>query len=189
MEKFIDVVGYEGKYLVSNLGRVLSVKRTVIGRNGAEYTIKERFLKPKLDRYGYLICGLSSNSKTKTTTVHRLVAKAFLEQPEGKNCVNHKNGIKTDNRVENLEWVTISENNKHSYQVLGRKPNWNRVGTSGEGAIRNKKVRMIMPNGEYKDFYSVVNAVSETGISMPVIKRITGGRQKQTRYGIIFKYI
>lgn len=70
---------------------------------------------------GYFQIGLYKNNVRYFIGVHRLVAEAFIPNPNNKTCINHKNGIRTDNRVENLEWVTYSENMKHSYSVLKRK--------------------------------------------------------------------
>jgi hypothetical protein len=81
----------------------------------------KRFLSTPIDNNGYARFGIYLNGKVKRFTVHRLVAAAFIENPEKKPCVNHKNGEKYDNNVENLEWVTFKENNHHAMHVLGRK--------------------------------------------------------------------
>lgn len=95
-------------YEVSNLGRVKSHKKWNDGK-------QERFLKPKLENTGYLKICLNKNNKTKYFYIHRLVLLCFI----GKNkfSVNHKNGIKTDNKLTNLEYATHSENMKHSFKM------------------------------------------------------------------------
>lgn len=102
MEVWKDVTGYEGMYKISNKGQVYSVRRDIM-------------LKPKTDRYGYYVVGLW-NGKLVHRTVHRLVAQEFLDRPEGKNVVNHKDMNKKNNYVDNLEWVTAKENTKHAYE-------------------------------------------------------------------------
>jgi len=104
-EIFKDIKGYESLYQISNLGRIKSLKFN-----------KEKILIPNKKRKGYLSI-LLYNKGLKGYYIHRLVAKAFISNPENKPCINHKNGIKSDNRIENLEWVTYSENNKHAYKI------------------------------------------------------------------------
>lgn len=105
-----DVVGYEGLYQVSNIGRVKSLPR-----NG---TIKEeRILKPRITKNGYLYVHLRNGSISKYVKVHKMVAVAFIPNPENKPQINHINGIKTDNRVDNLEWNTASENMLHAIKL------------------------------------------------------------------------
>lgn len=108
-----SVVGYEGLYEVSSLGNLKSLDR-VKGMYGQLKNYKGRDLKPNSNK-GYLKQILHKDGERKYAQVHRLVAIAFLPNPENKQEVNHKNGIKTDNRVDNLEWVTTSENQKHAY--------------------------------------------------------------------------
>lgn len=116
MEIWKDVVGYEGYYEVSSLGRVRSVDRYV--NTGIRYNDiklhRGRMLKLNLKRMGYLTADLCKGNRVKTLFVHRLVASAFIPSVEGKNYVNHKNLNKLDNRVENLEWVTPKENSHHA---------------------------------------------------------------------------
>lgn len=116
MEIWKDIEGYEGLYQVSNLGNVkrLPKKNTIANKLRAE-----RILVPHIvNKYYYVVL---SNRKPKTFKLSRIVAKAFIPNPENKPQVNHKNGIKTDDRVENLEWNTASENQRHSIDVLGKK--------------------------------------------------------------------
>lgn len=116
-----DIDGFEGLYQISSLGRIKSLAREV--PFGGKYRkVEEVVLKRHFSRTGYEKAALGYGGKKIHTSVHRLVAKHFIPNPDNKPQVNHKNGIKSDNRVENLEWVTNSENIKHSFTDLKRKP-------------------------------------------------------------------
>lgn len=108
-----DIVGYEGLYQVSNLGRVKSLSK---------YDRLNRFHPEKMKSQvnngtGYLIVNLKHNGAQKMKTVHRLVAEHFIQNPLGLSDVNHKDGDKTNNRIDNLEWCTHAENVKHAVDI------------------------------------------------------------------------
>ena len=113
-EIWADIVGYEGYYKISNFGNVKSCKRIIQhGLGNADRVIESRIIKPYDDNHGYHLVSLSKDGKVKKHKVHRLVAKAFIPNPKNKPTVNHKNEIRTDNHVDNLEWATYKENNNH----------------------------------------------------------------------------
>lgn len=125
-----DITGYEGLYQISNNGNVKSL--------GNNKTKKEKILKPSVDGDGYLFVKLCKNRKLKYFKVHRLVAQAFISNPNNLPQVNHKNEIKDDNRLENLEWCDAKYNinygtrtervaEKKSKQVLQIDKNTNEV--------------------------------------------------------------
>lgn len=112
-ETWQPIDGFEGIYEISNLGEVKSLERTIsyINRWGTETsrTFPSCILKPSLDKDGYLYVTFKINGKQFHKRVHRLIAEAFIPNPEGKPTVNHKNHIRNDNRIENLEWATYDE--------------------------------------------------------------------------------
>ncbi len=126
-----DIPNYEGIYQASNLGRIKSLKRKVkifytkLNKEAFK-TQKERILKPRKSKLGYLDVCLCVDNKTKLEFVHRLVALTFLEHSETNNTVNHINGCKSDNYVSNLEWLSLSDNQKHSYKT-GLRKHWTQI--------------------------------------------------------------
>lgn len=114
MEEWKDILGYEGYYRVSNLGSVKALARNVIYATGVVHAFKERIICVNLKRTGYFNVALCRDGKCKTFLLHRLVATAFLDRDNDSQNVNHRNGVKTDNRAVNLEWVTPSQNTQHA---------------------------------------------------------------------------
>lgn len=115
METWKDVEGYEGLYQVSDEGRVKSLKKRFGRQEG------ERIMKPSMEWCGYMRLGLTKDGKARIFAVHRLVAKAFIPNPENKPVINHIDGNRANNRVENLEWATYKENSNVSKKLKSSK--------------------------------------------------------------------
>lgn len=117
IEEWRDVIGFEGAYQISNLGRVRSLDREIPYVNNGTPAIlhyKGKVLKPKPDRDGYPRVSLKFGEKIKLAGIHRLVAQAFLPNPDNLPCVNHKDYHRDNNCVDNLEWCTVDYNNHYS---------------------------------------------------------------------------
>lgn len=118
MDLWKDIPGFEGLYQANVNGEIRSLDH--IRKNGTnKYEQKGKMLKVNKNPNGYLQIRLSKNGKAKTYRVNRLIALTFIENPLNKETVNHKNGNKLDNRVENLEWATRKEQTRHMHEVLG----------------------------------------------------------------------
>ncbi len=114
-EIWLSVVGYEDNYEISNYGNLRSKDREIERNKQGNFQKDGELRQPHFTPAGYLRVMLSKNGESKNYFIHRLVAEAFLENPKNKPMINHKNSIRCDNRLENLEWVTASENLQHAY--------------------------------------------------------------------------
>lgn len=147
-EVWKDVKGYEGLYKVSNLGRIKSLNYRGLG--------KEQIIKQSLTPYGYLSVVLNK----KTHLAHRIVAQAFIDNPENLPQINHKDEVKTNNSVYNLEWCTAEYNCKYSHNPEKHK----------------KPVVAMKKDGELEFYSSVTEAAETLGITYNSITMALKGR-------------
>lgn len=182
-----DIPGYEGCYQVSNLGNIKSLKRTVNTLFGRPKVQDEFiFLKENL-KGGYLGVNLSNNGSVKKMKIHRLVAMAFISNPENKKCVNHIDGNKQNNHIENLEWVTYKENSVHASNIGLSSTYWS--GKGGKGYFANMKINQYDLNMNFiKTHDSATLASKEVGIDKSCIIRAANGKIKQSK-GFRWKYV
>ena len=167
MEHWKSIAGYEGLYEVSDLGRVKSLK---FG--------KEKILKPRETHGGYLKVALCKDGKVEQSKIHRLVAKAFIQNPNNLDTVNHKDEVKTNNNVSNLEWMSMRDNINY--------------GTRNKRAAESlsKKVQMLdKSTGELlATFPSTHEAERVTGIAQSSISKCCKGKRKYAG-GYVWRYI
>jgi len=178
-----DVVGYEGYYKVSNMGNVKSIDRYVKHSiTGLPTKRKGKTLKANIN-HGYQEINLSKLGVIKDAKISRLVAIAFIPNPENKATVNHKNGIRNDDRVENLEWNTQQENNIHAYKVLKRKSAFQ--GRFGELNYSAKKIKCTTTD---EVFTTMKEACEKYELDMSSVVKICKGKRKSTK-GLVFQYV
>lgn len=150
MELWKCIDGFKGQYQVSDLGRVRSVDRETVDRNGIRRSVKGKILSPCDNGNGYKYVSLG---RGKREYIHRLVARAFVCNPHSLQEVNHINEIKSDNRAENLEWVTHLENIRH--------------GTGIERGARNRTPHLI--NGKSSKPVVAISAFDKSRLYFPSI--------------------
>lgn len=176
-----DVVGYEGLYKITSDGNIISLGN---GNSTNSETKKVKQMTIFITDKGYTKIKLSKNSVIKYYSIHRLVAKAFIPNPENKLQVNHINGKKTDNRVENLEWVTAKENIQHSVK------NGLQVYKKG---IENKCSKQIfqkdLQGNIIKEWGSINEACKQLNYnSFGIIKCCKNQKKYKTAYGYKWEY-
>lgn len=168
-------------YEVSTLGKVRGKDRLRNGKNGFRL-VKSRELQQILNKKGYPEVRLRKN-KSHTRLVHKLVASAFMIKPDNCTQINHINGIKTDNRLENLQWVTQSENQLHAYR-LGLQPSRSGENNS-RSTITDKTVTIL------KELYNSGKSIKEASeiinINLSIARSIIYGRSWKSNSTVIVK--
>jgi len=182
-EVWKDIKGYEGLYQVSNLGRVKSLSRDGVKN---QFRDIENIMIPNNTRYSRIT--LCNGIEKKQYSVHRLVAIAFISNPLNKKTVNHIDGNKNNNSLENLEWNTYSENLKHSFRILGRDPSKTQLGKKGILSHRSKRVVAYNLKGKLILAFECVRDVKKKGFDRNAVSSCARGKVKEYK-NLIWKYI
>jgi hypothetical protein len=151
-----SVCGYEDSYEISSLGNLRGKERALIYKDGRKGVLKPMPLKGSLQKTGYY----AHNFKGERKLIHRVVAETFLGKPIFRMTVNHKNGIKTDNRLENLEWATFKENNDHARDTglnkqHGNNTNLTKFSEQLVHAMKKVKEKYNTPVKELADLFNI----------------------------------
>lgn len=177
-EVWADIPNYEGLYQVSNIGRVKSLPR---GKQWPYRQTHNNIRVPHL-KNGYLAVNLSKNNKVKWISIHRLVAIAFIPNPQNFPCVNHKDENKLNNNVDNLEWCTYKYNVNYGTgrerQRKSRSDNpYDYISRKIVGIKNSRAVRQLSPTGELISTYrSLAEASEQTGVHISTIIRHCKGK-------------
>jgi len=197
IEKWLPVVGYEGIYEVSNLGRVKGLARVSSKNKKGSYRNIEEKIRPSFDDgKGYRRIELSKNGVNRKYFVHKLVAMAFIPNPENKADVNHLLGNKSDNRSWMIEWATKSENRRHAIDVLGVRiaSPWKGCRPEGHPMFGRKgvlapKSRPVFCKENGKTYASIKDAASDLGIPQTTLNYILHGRTKKSKTSYTFSFV
>lgn len=186
IEVWKDIDGYLGLYQVSNLGRVKSLDRYI--NNGKCLVFKKGQILKIKEYKGYCYIKLSKHHKYNQYLVHRLVAQAFIPNPENKPCIDHINTNRTDNRVENLRWVTQKENVNNPISISKMKKNHHLKNRFGKLHPSSKPIIQFTKDGEFIRKWDCIKDVErELNFSGGYVGNCCKGKYK-TAYNFIWRY-
>ena len=190
MEVWKDIKGFEGLYQISNLGRVRSLDRPVKQRGNSIQIKKGKIIVQSKNHKGYPTTNMSKGNKRYGRPTHRLVAETFIPNPENKDQVNHIDGDKLNNSVENLEWMTGKENIRHAIENGLMKFDV-KIAKHASNVARERNKKIVSQydlDGNYiSTFGSLIEAEEKTGVTRKGISEVACGRQK-TAGGYAWKY-
>ena len=182
-EEWRDVVGFEGIYKISNLGRVKRLPKIVKKKDGRVVTYKEKLLSPHISR-GYYLVNLYGRSK-QLFLVHRLIAEAFIPNPNKLPFIDHINTISSDNRIENLRWCTAMENSHNPITISNRAKLFQKRVETGfykNANLHRKPVEMLDEDGNVIQRYrSIKEAADNVGVAYSAISNVCAGRARKCK--------
>lgn len=178
--EFKPLAGYENDYLINNKGCLKSL--------WGNFRFKPTY--GYVNKKGYVRITITDKNlgKQRNCAAHRLVALTFIPNPENKPFVNHINGVKTDNRVENLEWCTSSENELHSYRVLGKSPSKTGLGKFGEKHPNHRKIQVFKDGLLIDTVSGLIETCRKYGLEQSAVCLVCQGK-RHTHRGYSFKYL
>ncbi len=193
-EEWRDIPQFEGYYQASSQGRIRSIER-MVQKSGHLQKLQGVIIKPQRGTNGYLAVSLSKNGTVRQERVHRIIARTFIPNPDKLPEVNHINEDKTDNRVNNLEWVTIRVNRLYGTRLERTVKHRNQSGTKNgmygrKGALnpRAKAIQQFTLNDSFvQEFSCIKEAAKTTGSNAALISRAAKGLLRQTN-GFKWKY-
>lgn len=176
--KYYEIPNLDGMYLITKAAQVKVKKREWVTGKNLKRVKEEHVIKPFIKRNGYLHIAVLANGKASQYPLHTLLARTFLPNPHNKKCVNHKDGNKLNNRIDNLEWATYAENNNHSIQTGLR------VNPTGITNGYSSPVDVFVSGVHLGKFPTLKSAAIALNIGYDKVYRISIGERKNSGYKI-----